>query len=133
MKRETMEFTTAEGAYAFRDAKLERGVVHAYIDAIPNNLTPEAWRVTWVDAEPEPFDRIVSRNGGDGKVEAPAEIVQRLKVRTVGQYSAFDFHVDLCEVKKPWRMVSFRVAPADAARFKVGSEIEVVLRPAPLA
>ena len=100
----------------------------------------DCWEVGWDDEVPfDPekhtvaFERIVSRNGGEGKVDAPAEIVQRLKVKTIGQYTAFDFHVDLCEVKKPHRMVSFRVTKDDADRFKVGSEIEVVLRPAPLA
>lgn len=89
--------------------------------------------IDWGEVSPEApsaFDRIVSRNGGE---DAPADIVQRLKVKTIGQYTAFDFHVDLCEVKKPHRMVSFRVTKDDAERFKVGSEIEVVLRPAPLA
>ena len=100
----------------------------------------DCWEVGWDDEVPfDPekhtvaFERIVSRNGGEGSVDAPAEIVQRLKVKTIGQYTAFDFHVDLCEVKKPHRMVSFRVTKDDADRFKVGSEIEVVLRPAPLA
>ena len=99
----------------------------------------DCWEVGWDDEVPfDPekhtvaFERIVSRNGGEGSVDAPAEIVQRLKVKTIGQYTAFDFHVDLCEVKKPHRMVSFRVTKDDADRFKVGSEIEVVLRPAPL-
>lgn len=122
----------------------------------------DEWEATWTgertSPEPEPpsaFERIVSRNGGEpmdhrgdalaysqfdyarntksAHSDAPAEIVQRLKVKTIGQYTASDFHVDLCEVKKPHRMVSFRVTEADTSRFKVGSVIEVVLRPAPLA
>ncbi len=94
------------------------------------------WTVEWDGTDTEPpsaFERIVSRNGGEGKVDAPAEIVQRLKVRSVGEESDDLFYVCLGSPGQERGAVFIPISQADTSRFKVGSIIEVVLRPAPLA
>ena len=98
----------------------------------------DGWEMTWTGekAAPEPpsaFERIVSRNGGEDKVDAPAEIVQRLKVRSVGMECDDSFYVCVCFPGQEHGSVFIPISQADTSRFKVGSIIEVVLRPAPLS
>lgn len=122
MLRKTQWFATLEEAYAFAAGKQRVGMVSCF---------GNGWTVGWDD--PESFDVIVSRNGGEGKVEAPAEIAQRLKVRSVGLDADGEFYVCLNGLSDSFQSMYVSVTQADTRRFTVGSEIEVVLRPAPLA
>ena len=90
----------------------------------------------------EVFKQIVSKNGG---VSQPAEIVQRHEVHSItrcyvdrkeGVKKETEFGMNLCAIDKgqetgPTR--TFLLSREQAQMFKVGSIIEVVLRPAPLA
>lgn len=115
------------------------------------------WLVAW--DEPESFESIVSRNGGEPMdhrgdalvysqfdtakhtVEAPVEIVQRHRVVTISEAygpssKADEFTVGLRAISGPFNtrdLRLFAMSREQAQLFKVGSEIEVVLRPAPLA
>ena len=108
----------------------------------------DCWEVGWDDEVPfDPekhtvaFERIVSRNGGEGKVDAPAEIVQRHTVAGLSYTFAAEGKDDACTVSlravngpyNTGEMRHFGVSKEQAMLFRFGSIIEVVLRPAPLA
>lgn len=101
----------------------------------------DEWEVTWTGekAAPEPpsaFERIVSRNGGE---DAPEELVQRHKVVGIVETplhtdASEEYTVSLRPVLGAYRDIRlFGVSEEQAQLFKVGTEIQVVLRPAPLA
>jgi hypothetical protein len=121
------------------------------------------WTVEWDGTDTEPpsaFERIVSRNGGEPSLDAtytggktirdsfidalkePAEIVQRHRVTGITDSvdgpapSDEAFSVSLRAMSGPYGVHEsrfFAMSKEEAQQFKVGSIIEVVLRPAPLA
>ncbi len=140
--RQTKWFATPNEASAFIAGKSDA-------DVWPSS---GGWSVAWDEPEPpSAFERIVSRNGGEPSLDAtytggktirdsfidalkePAEIVQRLKVRSVGMECDDSFYVCVCFPGQEHGSVFIPISQADTSRFKVGSIIEVVLRPAPLA
>lgn len=97
------------------------------------------WEVTWTGekAAPEPLENFPGEammlRGFALADKKPAEILQRLKVRSVGMDADGEFYVCLNGLSDSFQSMYVRVTQADTRRFTVGSEIEVVLRPAPLA
>lgn len=105
------------------------------------------WEVTWTGekAAPEPLENFP----GEAKMlrdfalaeKKPAEIVQRHTVAGISetvaaQYKDEAYTVSLRAKDGPYNTGEYRhfgMSKEQAQLFKVGSEIEVVLRPAPLA
>lgn len=145
--RQTKWFATPNEASAFIAGKSDA-------DFWPSD---GGWTVSWDEPEPpSAFERIVSRNGGEPECQlpdpfdytrntkaahsdAPAEIVQRHTV--MGIWESYDgpdkvwaFTVSLRPRTGPYdELRYFAMSKEEAQQFKVGSIIEVVLRPAPLA